>query len=325
MKKGKFGRTFLLGLFSLALAASFSSPGQAADERIAIGTASTGGTWYPLGGGVANLINKYIKGYYASAHPSGGSIENIRAIVKKQDGMALSMPDAAFYAYEGQQAFKGAPQKDIRGLFSTYPIDIQIYVPDDSPIKGIADIKAKQYRVAVGAPGSGTEAMARYVLGVYGITYDDIDEQFLSATETSAAMKDGNIDVGIVTLGTPAPTLMDLCTQRKIRFLDIEPEVAKKINKAFPAYFERVIPAGTYKDMEKPHHTLAWMGIFIVNKDMSEELAYNILKSVFDHKDELDKIHTKFKQITLEDATKGMPIPLHPGAVKFFKERGIIK
>lgn len=300
-------------------------PSWAEDVRLAIGTASTGGTWYPLGGGVAAMINKHVKGYQAVAHPSGASLENIRAIMKKQDALSLSMPDTAFQAYKGLEAFAGKPAEDLRGLMATYPIDIQFFVPADSAIKSIADIKKKQYRVAVGAPGSGTEAMARYVLGVYGITYDDIKEEFLSATETTEGLKDGNLDVGIVTLGTPAPTLMDLSTDRKIRFLDIEPEVAKKINKDFPAYFPTTIPAGTYKNQEKPHNTLSWMGLFVVNKDMSDELAYNILKSVFDHKDELDKIHAQFKNITLENAVKGMPIPWHQGAEKFFKERKAIK
>jgi TRAP transporter TAXI family solute receptor len=313
-----------IGLIALCLVAFLASPISAADERMSIGTASTGGSWYPLGGGVANVINKYVKGYYASAHPSGASIENIRAVIKNYDAMALSMPDAALYAYEGKETFEGNPQKGLRGLFSTYPVDIQFYVLDDSPVKTIYDIKKGNLKVALGAPGSGTEKMAKYVLGVHGITYDDINEQFLSATETTAAMKDGNIDVGIVTLGTPAPTLMDLSTQRKIRFLDIKPEVAAKINKDFPAYFPRTIPADTYKGMGQPHQTLAWMGLFVVSESMPEDLAYNILSAVFDHKAELDKIHEKFKLINLESATKGMSVPLHPGAVKFFRERGVL-
>jgi len=305
------------------LAVGMNSPLLAADERLAIGTASTGGTWYPLGGGVASMINKYVKGYYAAAHPSGASIENIRAIVKKQDALSLSMPDTAFQAFNGQEAFADKPTKELRGLMATYPIDIQFFALAKGNVKSIKDLKGK--KVAVGAPGSGTEAMARYVLKVYGLTYDDIDEQFLSATETTQALKDGNIDVGIVTLGTPAPALMDLATQRDILFLDIEPAVAEKINKDFPAYFPRTIVAGTYKGQDKPHHTLAWMGIFVVHQDMSEKLAYDILSAVFDHKDELDKIHAQFKNITLDNAVKGMPVPLHPGAQKFFKEKGMIK
>jgi uncharacterized protein len=305
---------FLLGIGTM---------GWAADVRMAIGTASTGGTWYPLGGGVANMINKYVKGYQAAAHPSGASIENIRAIVKKQDALTLSMPDTAFQAYNGLEAFAGKPVKELRGLLSTYPIDIQFYTLAKSPIKTIKDLKGK--KVAVGAPGSGTEAMARYVLKVYGLTYNDIDEQFLSATETSESLKDGNIDAGIVTLGTPAPTLMDLATQRDIRFLDIEPEVAEKINKEFPAYYPTTIPANTYNKQDKPHHTLAWMGLFVVHKDMTDQLAIDILRAVFDHKDELDRIHVQFKGINLQNAVKGMPIPWHPGAEKFYKEKGAMK
>jgi hypothetical protein len=314
----------LLAVFvaCLLVLGSVSAAG-AADVRLAIGTASTGGTWYPLGGGVAAMINKYIKGYQAIAHPSGASIENIRAILKKQDALSLSMPDTAFQAYKGLEAFAGKPVKELRGLMSTYPIDIQFFSLAKGPIKTIKDLKGK--KVAVGAPGSGTEAMARYVLKVYGLTYDDIDEQFLSATESADAIKDGNIDAVITTLGTPAPALMDLATQRDIRFLDIEPEVAQKINKEFPAYYPTTIPAGTYKNQDKPHHTLAWMGLFVVHKDMSDQLAYDILKAIFEHKDELDKIHAQFKGITLDNAVKGMSIPWHTGSVKFFKEKGKMK
>jgi TRAP transporter TAXI family solute receptor len=233
------------------------------------------------------------------------------------------MPDTAFQAFNGTEAFAKKPVKELRGLMSTYPIDIQFFALASGKIKTIADLKGK--KVAVGAPGSGTEAMARYVLNVFDMTYDDIDEQFLSATETTEALKDGNIDAGIVTLGTPAPALIDLATQRDIIFLDIAPDIAEKINKTFPAYFPTTVPAGTYKGQDKPHHTLSWMGIFVVHQDMSEKLAYDILKAVFDHKDELDKIHAQFKTISLENAVKGMPIPFHPGAQKFFKEKGLIQ
>ncbi|RPJ69016.1 MAG: TAXI family TRAP transporter solute-binding subunit, partial [Desulfobacteraceae bacterium] len=137
-------------VMSLLLLIGLGLPGQslAADERLAIGTASTGGTWYPLGGGVANMINKYVKGYHAAAHPSGASIENIRAVARKQDALALSMPDTAFYAYNSLDAFANKPVKEIRGLMSTYPIDIQFFALAKSNIKTITDLKGK--KVAVG-------------------------------------------------------------------------------------------------------------------------------------------------------------------------------
>jgi hypothetical protein len=315
----------LFFLLALLLVAVMVSVGQAQEKRLVIGTASTGGTWYLLGGGVSGIINKHIKGVTSTAIPSGASIENIRAISKKKQDLSLTMPDIAFYAFNGQEMFKEGKVEEIRGLFSTYPIDIQIYVEEKSPIKSISDIKGKNPKVAVGPPGSGTEVMARYVLKEYGITYDDIQEQFLSHTEATAAMKDGNVEVGIVTLGTPAPTLVELTRYKKIRFLDIEPEVGERINKKFPAYFPRVIPTGTYPGMAKEHHTLGWMGFFVVHKDCTGDLAYEMLKAVFDHKAELDAIHAMFKEITLANATKGMSVPLHPGAIRFFKERGVVK
>ncbi|TFG42723.1 MAG: TAXI family TRAP transporter solute-binding subunit, partial [Syntrophobacterales bacterium] len=125
------------------LAVGMNSPLLAADERLAIGTASTGGTWYPLGGGVASMINKYVKGYYAAAHPSGASIENIRAIVKKQDALSLSMPDTAFQAFNGQEAFADKPTKELRGLMATYPIDIQFFALAKGNVKSIKDLKGK--------------------------------------------------------------------------------------------------------------------------------------------------------------------------------------
>ena len=128
----KIAKCLSAGLCALALIALIASPAAAADERLSIGTASTGGSWYPLGGGVANVINTYVKGYYASAHPSGASIENVRAVMKGHDALALSMPDAALYAYQGKDTFEGNPQTGLRGLFSTYPVDIQFYVLDSS-------------------------------------------------------------------------------------------------------------------------------------------------------------------------------------------------
>ncbi|MDL2275387.1 TAXI family TRAP transporter solute-binding subunit [Desulfosarcina sp. OttesenSCG-928-G10] len=316
------GMTGIIGIMAILLATT--GVATAADVRLSIGTASTGGTWYPLGGGLASMINKYVPGYYAAAYPSGASIENIRSIVKKKDAaLALVMPDTAFYAYNGLDVFDKKPVPVLRGLMSTYPIDIQFFAPAGAGITSIKDLKGK--KVAVGAPGSGTEAMARYVLGVYGLTYADIDEQFLSSTETVEALKDNNIHAGVVTLGTPAPALLDLSTQRDIVFLDIEPEIAEKINKEFPAYFPTVIPAGTYKGQDKPHHTLSWMGLFVVHQNMSDKLVYDILDAVFSHKEELDKIHSQFSSISLENAVKGMSVPFHPGAIKFFKEKGMME
>jgi TRAP transporter TAXI family solute receptor len=297
---------------------------QAAEKRLIIATASTGGTWYPLGGGVANLISKYVPDTSASAKPSGASVENIRNVGGGRGDLAIVMPDAAYFAYKGEADFKAQQKWDnIRGLFATYPIDADFYTVESTGIKTLADLKGK--KVAVGAAGSGTEIFNRMVLEMYGITYDNIDEQFLSAPEATQALKDGTTDAAMYLLGTPAPTLMDLATQRQMVFLSMAPDKIKAFCEKYPFYAPSTIKAGTYKDQKTDFTTVQYYGIFICNKDMDEKLAYDIMKAVFDHKAELDQIHVAFKQIKLETATKSIAIPLHPGAERFLKERGVIK
>jgi TRAP transporter TAXI family solute receptor len=163
------------------------------------------------------------------------------------------------------------------------------------------------------------------VLEMYGITYDHIKPQFLSAPEATEALKDGMVDAAMYLLGTPAPTLMELATQRKIVFISMEPEKAKAFCEKYPFYSQVTVKAGTYKDQTQDFNTLNYYGIFICNKDMEEKLAYDIMKAVFEHKEELDQIHVAFKDIKLQNATKSIAIPLHPGAEKFLKEKGVIK
>jgi uncharacterized protein len=312
-----------LAAFILILAPTDATV-QAAEYRLIIATASTGGTWYPLGGGVANIITKYVPNASASAKPSGASVENIRNVGNNRVDLAIVMPDAAYFAYKGEGDFKAQKEWDnLRGVFSTYPIDAMFYTVEGTGIKTLADLKGK--RVAVGAAGSGTEVFNRMVLEMYGINYDNITEQFLSAPEATQALKDGTTDAAMYLLGTPAPTLMDLATQRQMVFLSMEQEKIKQFCEKYPFYAASNIKAGTYKDQKEDFTTVQYYGIFIANKDMDEKLVYDIVKAVFDNKEELDQIHVAFKKIKLETATASIAIPLHPGAEKFFKEKGVIK
>lgn len=319
-RKSRFIVALLVAVFFLVTGTAV----QAAEKRLVIATASTGGTWYPLGGGVANLISKYIPNTSATAKPSGASVENIRNVGTGRVDLAIVMPDAAYFAYRGEADFK-AQQKweNLRGLFATFPIDAYFYSVEGTGIKTITDLKGK--KVAVGAAGSGTEVLNRMVLDMYGITYDHIDEQFLSAPEATQALQDGTTHAAMYLLGTPAPTLMDLTTQRKVTFLSLEPDKIQAFCKKYPFYTPSNIKAGTYKNQKTDFATIQYYGIFICNKDMDEKLVYDIMKVVFDRKAELDQIHVSFKDIKLETATRSISIPLHPGAERFLKERGVIK
>ena len=294
-----------------------------AQTRISIATASTAGTWYPLGGAIANIISKNVKNTEATAYPSGASIENIRNLRKGQTDLVMLQPDVAYWAYTATEQFaKDTPYTGMRAIMAMYPIYEQIIVPYDSPIKSVADIKGK--KVGVGAPGSGNEIMNRLILAEYGVTYKDCEPKFLSTPEQVEALKDGNIDVIMFGLGAPAPGVMDLQTQRKIRFIEIEPKMMKQINKKYPYYVPEEIAAGIYKDQTKPIPVLAWMGIIGVSADMSDKLVYDILTAFWANKAAIDKIHVTYQEITLKNAPI-VPIPLHNGAVKFYKEKGVLK
>jgi TRAP transporter TAXI family solute receptor len=313
------------GILAAALLAAMSlGPASAAEKRLVIATASTGGTWYPLGGGVASIISKYVPNVSASAKPSGASVENIRNVGTGRVDLAIVMPDAAYFAFRGEADFKADKKYDnLRALFATYPIEAYFYTVESTGIKNFSDLKGK--KVAVGAAGSGTEVFNRMVLELYGITYEHIKPQFLSAPEATEALKDGTVDAAMYLLGTPAPAIMELATQRKVVFISMEPEKVKAFCEKYPFYSPAKVKAGTYKDQAQDFHTVNYYGIFICNKDMDEKLAYDIVKAVFDHKEELDQIHVAFKDIKLENATKSVAIPFHPGAEKFLKEKGVIK
>jgi TRAP transporter TAXI family solute receptor len=310
-------------IVAVFLSAGMSDLQAQPQKRLSIATASTAGTWYPLGGAIANVISKNVKNTEAMAYPSGASIENIRSLRKGQTDLAMIQPDVAFWAYTGTGQFaKDKPYQGLRAIMAMYPIFEQIVVPYDSPIKSVSDMKGK--KIGVGPPGSGTEVLNRLLLAEYGVTYKDCDPKFLSAPEQVEALKDGNIDAIMLSLGAPAPGFMDLQSQRKIRFIEIEPKMLKQVNKKYPYYVTDEITVGTYKDQTKPIPVIAWMGLICVSADMNDQLVYDILKAFWDNKAVIDKVHVTYKEITLKNAPI-VPIPLHNGAIKFYKEKGVLK
>ncbi len=294
-----------------------------AENRIVMSTSATGGSWYLFGGGLCGLISKYIPDTSASAKPSASSVENIRNVGRGRVAIGMAMPDAAYNAYNGKGDFGKEQYSDIRALFSIHGADTYLYTLKDSGINSVRDFKGK--KIAVGAAGSGTEACNRLILDYYGLTYDDIDEVFLSAGEAVQAMQDGSLDAAMYSHATPHSLVMDLCTSRDVKFIEMgEDDIAKFIEK-YPYYNASVVKANSYQGQDKDYPTFAYHGVIIANKNMDEELAYQIVKTLFDHKPEIDSIHAQFKEITLDRATMGVQIPFHPGAERYLREKGILK
>jgi TRAP transporter TAXI family solute receptor len=307
-----------------AAAGSFDSA-LAADKRLlSIATASTGGSWYPAGGAISSIVNKYVPNTEASAHPSAASRENIRLLQEKKTDLAMVMPDVAFYAQTATDIYKGKSPAKIRGLFSFWGIDLLIIARADTDIKTVADLKG--HRVGFGPPGSGSANMSQKILAEYGLTYKDVKPQFISATEQSQALKDKSLDAAMYTIGTPAATFVDLCTLNKMRIIPIQNDMMAKILKSHPYYAPSVIPAGAYPQIDYDTPALKWLGLVVTYEDLDADLAYQIVKAVAkDHLDEFKQAHAKAKKLSTAQMAAGMSIPWHPGAARFWKEVGLFK
>ena len=287
--------------------------GKAATQKfINIATGGTAGTYYPLGGAIADILNKNIPGCNASAQATGASIANINMLQQDinmlqqgQVDIAFIQNDNAYYAVNGTEMFKDKKVTNLYGMATLYPETIQIVTLAETGITDLSQVKGK--RVAVGAPGSGTEANARQILAAYGVTYDDINVQYLSFAEASSALKDGNVDVAFVTAGHPTAAIQDIATQNDVVLLPVATDKADALIKEYPFYTKVNIPANTYNKQAADCSAVAVRCMLAVTDKMDADTGYAVTKAIY--------------TITKESAMDGMSIPVNAGAEKFFKEK----
>lgn len=321
--KTKLHRVFLITVWAMLpiMGFVFGARETAAQAKfISIATGGTGGVYYPYGGGLAEIWTRHVPGVKAVAEVTGASIENIRLVNKGESLIGAVMNDAAYQAYYAEGRFKGKPQK-ILSMFQMYPHHYHVVAMKGAGIKTIYDIKGK--RVSVGAPGSGTEFKTDLIFKVLGISYNDFKVYRLSFTEQANALKDGIIDVGIWDVAAPTSSIMDLATTRDIVIISFSDEDVKKIVQTYPFYSSFVMPAGIYKGQDYPVKNPSVWNTVICNPDVSEDLVYKLVKAVFQHKNYLEKIHPFAKYTTPENSILASPIPLHPGAIKYYRELGL--
>jgi hypothetical protein len=304
-------------LFVIGAAASV----QAADNLV-LATGGTAGTYYPFGGAMAKIWNSKIKDMNVTAQTSGASGENVRLINKKEVELALVQSDTLDFAFNAKEAFK-EPLKGMSVIATLYPEIVQVVVAAGSPIKSFADLKGK--KMGVGAPGSGTEANFRQLLDAYGMKKEDVNAQYLSFSESAEAFKDKHIDAFIVTAGIPNAGIMDVSTQNEIRILDIPSDVAGKMTQKYPFLAGVKVPANTYKGQTADVSTVAVNAVLIAGSQLKDDMVYNLTKALFENQAELAAAHAKGKELNAQYAVQGVSIPFHPGAVKYFKEKGLMK
>jgi TRAP transporter TAXI family solute receptor len=291
--------------------------------RLSIATGGTGGVYYPLGGGLAALISKHLPGVEATAEVTTASVDNMRLLHADRIALALTQSDIASDAYQGKM--KGSNEKiGVRTIAALYSNYMHIVALDGTGIKTINDLKGK--RVSTGAPGSGTEVKGLRVLEAYGISPKDLRSQDrLGASESAAAMKDRRIDAFIWDGGLPTAAILDLAVTPgiKIHLIPHGDAVAKMTAKYGPVYFVGTIPKGTYGGMETDVQVAALTNLLTAHERMDESLAYQITKLLLERTPELVAVHQAAKEITPKSAVVGSPIPFHPGALRYYKEKNI--
>ena len=315
-----FSRLSILSVLLVLVISVVAGCGDSASEKkfLNIATGGTAGTYYPIGGAMAEILNNNIEGMNASAQSTGATVANINMLQEGSVDLAIVQNDIAYYAANGIEMFEGKKIDNLRGIASLYPETCQIITLDATGIKSIADLKGK--RVAVGAMGSGAEANARQILEAYGITYDDIDEQFLSFSEAANALKDGNVDAAFLTAGYPTAAVQDIASQNPIRVLPVEADKADALIAKYPFYTKVVIPAGTYAGFEEDVPAISVMAMLVCTDKIDEQMGYDITKALFTNLDRIKAAHAVGKFITKESVMEGMPITMNAGAEKYFKE-----
>ena len=318
MRLPKIFKRVVTAVCALALAVGVAGCGGGEKEQfINIATGGTAGTYYPIGGAIAEVLNK--NGMNASAQSTGASVANINMLKDKQVELAIVQNDITYYAVNGEEMFKDTGKiENLNAIASLYPETCQFVVREDSGIKSISDLKGK--RVAVGAAGSGAEANARQILEAYGLTYDDVNEQFLSFAEGSYALKDGTVDAAFVTAGYPTASVQDIASQNKIRLLSVGDEQIKKLSEKYPFYTKTTVPAGTYQGFDEEVQTVSVMAILIANDKIDAALGEKLTKAIFDNLDKIAAAHSAGKNITKDGALKGLDfIKMNEGATKVLK------
>lgn len=292
--------------------------------NIFIATGPTTGVYYPMGGGMADVLTKYVPALNATAGTTDGSMANLLLIDQGKADIALSMADASWDAFKGQGKFTGK-QVAVRALMVLYPNRMHVVTIEGTGINKMADLKGK--RVSTGAPNSATQIMAYRVLEAYGINPEkDIIRERLDPGKSADAIKDRKLDAFFWVGGIPTPAVTDLGATPgiKLKLIDHSDATEAMVKKYGPLYVNDVIPAKSYPGQDTPNHITTVWNVLVGDAKMSDQLAYDIVKTMFEHKEDMVRVHKEAQNFDLKYQTNGAAvIPFHPGAKKYFAEKGV--
>jgi TRAP transporter TAXI family solute receptor len=305
----------LLVLFSSSVALTASDP-----KFLAIGTAGSGGAYYPIGIAMADIITNKL-GVQTTAQITGGAIENNILINNKTNDLAITIGFMAYFARNGMPPYK-TKLDNVMGLFSGLSKGMfQVAVDKNSPIQSIKDLKGK--KVSLGPAGGGAITLFMQVIQFYGFNEKEFKPVYTSYEQSADALVDGNLDAILVHAAAPTPALMQLTAAKKpIRYLSIDDQTMQQLVKKYPYMIPVTLGKEMYKT-DEPLKIFYTTNVVVVNKELDTDLVYRIDKAFFDNIDKIRASHPSCKGLDLASAVQGLPIPYHPGAVKFFTEKGL--
>ena len=315
MKKKVLGillaATMVMGTSTVAMAAS----------DLTLGTGGTTGTYYAVGGVMATVLNPVMEDVDLTVTATGASKANIQLIDEEDADLAIVQNDVMYYAYTGTDLFEDeGAYETFASVAGLYDETVQIVTCFDG-IKSVDDLEGKT--VSVGDAGSGTEFNAKQILGAYGLTFDDINVVNLGFGDSAESLKDGKIDAAFIVAGAPTTAVVDLATMKDVHLVQLDDEHIEALQSDYDFYTKTTVPAGTYKGVDEDATTVSVRATLIASTEVGEDEVYELLKAMFDNKDDLVAGHAKFEFLNLEDAVAGISVPFHPGAVKYFAEQGI--
>lgn len=317
-------KRFIAVTAAVVAAFGLGTAGAQQKTRISIGTGGTAGVYYPLGGGLAAVISKYVPNVDATAEVTAGSVANLQLIGGGKSDIGFTMADSAWDAYNGLEKFKDK-KVPVRALAVFYPNRMQVATLEGKGIEKMTDLKGK--RVATGAPASGTEVMSMRLIEAFGMDPNkDVTRERLSLAESVNALKDGKVDALTWVGGVPTPGLTDLAATpgKKIKLVDHGDGAEAMRKKYGPIYVKNKILANAYPGETRDTNNVDVWNLLVVPESASEDLIYQVTKTLFEKKDELVKVHKDAAFLSLDNQMTGAsPIPFHPGALKYFKEKGL--
>lgn len=311
---------------SLPLLQLTALPGLAADRVFfGIATGGTGGTYYPLGGMLAQLVSNTAEipdtKLSATAETGNASVANAQLLARGEIESAFVAADILDAAYKGINQFDGEPSENIRAIGALYPETVQLVVRADSGIESFADLKGKT--ISSGSPGSGQWQLLGDLLAANDMVREDVSEDFSSFAQSVDKIKDGNLDASLITAGSPTSSITDLANGHDIRIVPLNGPAVTKLQETQPYYANAVLAGGTYKGQDDDVETLAVRAIWATHDGVPQDVIYAVTKALYENTETLGNVHPKGKEISLDKALESVSVPLHPGAEKYYAEKGI--